>query len=644
MTASYRNDIQIIRGLAVAAIVLFHFDKTYFPNGFLGVDIFFVISGFVVTPLILQIFLKSGENQNSRTIHKLKTFYIRRFYRLAPALIISIIFSAFLIFLFDAVPMHERFINQAFASIVMVGNFGAYKFSGNNYFLQNPNPLIHTWSLSVEEQIYLSIPLLLLLIAYKKNRNQNFFLSVFALITITSFSFHTFSGISHYVYTQIGVELPSEFSFYSPLNRIWQFTIGGIGFILSPKLNTKSILFSKTFKLFVATSIMFITFSPIHFDFKYSSIIVTFLTLFLICSKSLKNLQGSIAAKLEWLGDRSYSIYLYHMPVIYVAQYSIVLSEDNSIGNLIKSIIAVMISIVLGSVSYAKIENKFRITENNHKTSVNMKNFLVPAIASLLSLLIVGSFGVKNNYWGIYRTIEQPSFAGSIDPNCERISITGPPCNYFKSGSTKTVLLIGDSHAAQISQAVIDAASGLGWNTVVWTHGSCNLQFVREKRIEISDQCLRENLKIKKYITANEPAVVIVSQHIKSDSNMSLLKNAILDVKKITPNILITENIPIFPDDDLFMAQLPILRSAYVPPKFFSISAMDVTGEQSSTELVSWAQKNAIAVLSFNSLFCGIKICTRHSKEGWLYRDTSHLSVLGARLTIPIIETHLKKF
>lgn len=640
MFNSYRKDIQVIRGLAVAAIVLFHFNKTYFPNGYLGVDIFFVISGFVVTPLMLRIFFN---NEKIRLIYKLKSFYSARFYRLAPAFVVSLIFSTILIFLFDSVPMHQRFINQAFASILMVGNFGAYKFSGNNYFLPNPNPLIHTWSLSVEEQIYLLIPLLLAFITFRRNRSWKFFLLVFTFITITSFSIHTFSSFSHNIYTKLGVTNTSEFSFYSPLDRIWQFTIGGTGFILSSKFNIKSKLFSKICKSIAVTSVLIITFSPIHFNLKYSSTIITFLTLILIWSKSLENLQGFIAAKLEWLGDRSYSIYLYHMPLIYVAQYSLIFSEGNSVDNSIESIIAVIISIVLGSLSYSKIENRFRIKSNNHKTNFNFINFFIPTITLTLCLLAVVSFGVKNNYWGIYRTIQEPTFAGTTDANCDRMR-GQEPCSYFRPSSTKTVLLIGDSYAAQISQAVIDTAKDLNFNTVVWTNGSCNWQFVREKKTEVSDFCLSNNLKIKKYIIANKPTLIIVSQHLKSDSNIRLLKDALLDIKKITPNILITKNIPIFPDHNLFMAQLPILMAQYVPPKFFPVTAMDVTEELSSTDLVSWAQKNAIIVLSFDSLFCDKKICNRFSSDGWLYKNASHLSISGAQLTIPIITSYLEKF
>lgn len=133
----YRKDIQALRGLAVLAVVLFHANENYFPLGYLGVDVFFVISGFVVTPMILRIFVY----RLSETLSNLKYFYRYRFYRLAPALAVMLTTSGVAIFFLGPVADHQRFARQGMATIFLLGNIGGYKYSGD-YFSPNPNPLV----------------------------------------------------------------------------------------------------------------------------------------------------------------------------------------------------------------------------------------------------------------------------------------------------------------------------------------------------------------------------------------------------------------------------------------------------------------------------------------------------------------------
>jgi peptidoglycan/LPS O-acetylase OafA/YrhL len=136
----YRNDIQALRGVAVLAVLLFHAFDTIFPKGYLGVDVFFVISGFVVTPLILRIF--TGASPQS-VYKELRAFYRRRFFRLAPALTVTLAFTAALLFLIGPISDHQRIARSGIATLLLVGNLGAYKYAGN-YFSPNPNPLVHT--------------------------------------------------------------------------------------------------------------------------------------------------------------------------------------------------------------------------------------------------------------------------------------------------------------------------------------------------------------------------------------------------------------------------------------------------------------------------------------------------------------------
>jgi peptidoglycan/LPS O-acetylase OafA/YrhL len=121
----YRRDIQVLRGLAVLAVVLFHAKESYFPLGYLGVDVFFVISGFVVTPLILRIF--TNQSNGSGRLFNLRYFYKRRFYRLAPALAVTLAISAVTMFLLGPIGDHQRISKHGVATLLILGNVVAYK-------------------------------------------------------------------------------------------------------------------------------------------------------------------------------------------------------------------------------------------------------------------------------------------------------------------------------------------------------------------------------------------------------------------------------------------------------------------------------------------------------------------------------------
>jgi peptidoglycan/LPS O-acetylase OafA/YrhL len=206
----HRRDIQNLRGVAVLAVVLFHATESYFPLGYLGVDVFFVISGFVVTPLILRIFT---DQSNGGRLSNLRYFYKRRFYRLAPALAVTLAISAISVFLLGPTSDHQRFARQGITTLLLVGNVGAYKYSGD-YFSPNPNPLVHTWSLSVEEQIYILLPLILILILHNRRNYKRVFTFTLVFIALLSFISFLFPSFLQPLYSLAGKEFASEFSFY----------------------------------------------------------------------------------------------------------------------------------------------------------------------------------------------------------------------------------------------------------------------------------------------------------------------------------------------------------------------------------------------------------------------------------------------
>jgi hypothetical protein len=201
--------------------------------------------------------------------------------------------------------------------------------------------------------------------------------------------------------------------------------------------------------------------------------------------------------------------------------------------------------------------------------------------------------------------------------------------------------LIGDSHAGHISQAVIDAAQGVGWTSVIWTHGGCHVQFQRTFGEEVSDNCLNSNLEMLNWVEKYTPDAIIVSQYVKSDSSQIDLRDGLRQLRDLVPNILLIGNNPVFPDGEDFMVQRPIVMTPYKPAKYFDVSNMELVDIHSSTLLLNWASQAKIETLDLSSIFCSTTKCSRYSSD-WLYRDDDHFSIFGAKLTMPLFKSYLE--
>jgi len=633
----FRIDVQVLRAVALIAVVCFHASEQLFPNGYLGVDAFFLISGFVITPQIVEVF-----NSDSGRAERLKSFYIRRFYRLIPALGAMVAFSSLLLGLLGSPEDHERFARQGISTLLFGGNFGAYLYS-QDYFSPNPNPLVHTWSLAVEQQFYVFLPLILGLLLFKKIRKNVYLLSIFFLISIPSLISFLNPTLLEPLYSRIGINLASQFSFYSTIDRVWQFALGSIAYLALRSKRRSNLLSSKIIGTCVVLMVFTVLFTQVSLDQKTGSVVISVLTFVAIVGKGFNNLPSLLKLKMEWIGDRSYSIYLVHMPLLYLVMYSPTPIFGTGINRDLAIFGAVILSFVLGALSFAKIENRFRktrISKFNSKQSV-----LGVCLASLVFpgfLLVLIDAGSRNHYWGFEKDLGSPVPAWNFDPGCAQYGETFEPCLISVGNSSKTVLLVGDSHATHVSEVLIEVANGRSWNTAVRAKGGCRVQFEQSFKKILTDDCVEQNLEILSWVKENNPEVVIVSQYVLAESSQIDMRNALALLKSITPNVLLIENTPVFPDESRFMVRLPLLFPRYDPPKTYPQSKMLVKDKIASDELGEWARENQIDTMDLSQLFCNDNLCRRFSDVGWLYSDEDHLSLEGARLAAPLFDDYLK--
>jgi peptidoglycan/LPS O-acetylase OafA/YrhL len=620
-SVTHRTDIQLLRGVAVVAVIFFHAFERLLPGGFLGVDIFFVISGFVVSPLIQKIFDEKIV-ENRRTL--LKQFYTARIFRLMPAFFVSLSISIFLVLLLASPSEHLRFIKQCIASFFLLGNFGAYGFNGD-YFSPNPNPWVHTWSLAVEEQIYLFLPMMLYLfwgLIYRVSYGRIIF-----TFTTLSFGLFIFAPQTSPIFHLVGILDYQTFIFYSPLHRFWQFGVGAIFSIYQLRNKAKK----SSWLGLLSIVLMIFMFIEVQSPGITSAVLISLLTI-LFLRQNISYIYKTLVVRfLVWSGDRSYSLYLVHLPLIYIFRYSPIFFSFSETIKTSLYLLGVIATFYFGNLQYAFIENKFRIRQN----AKLQKSSYIPIGVMQFSVVFLTCFSllmINFNYFGLNKNIPIPINQADADPNCKRESFSGGGCFYPYKESQRTALLIGDSHAGHLSQAFVDAASAKGWNALVWSQPSCHIIFNGALNKEMSQSCLDRNDLIEAWIKKNHPDLVLVSQFLYGNASQTDMRRTLKEIANTSGKVVVAGNNPSFPDAKTFMVQRPLLMSFSEPRKWFLPSEMFLGDVNASNDMLQWATENGIQTVDLVPLFCSKNRCTRYLDGNWLYRDDDHFSLSASSL------------
>lgn len=289
----FRKDINGLRALAVLSVVIFHFNRDYLPGGFIGVDIFFVISGFLMTSIIFRGLLNNNFSYTQ--------FLYSRVKRILPALMCIISILILFGFLFLEPMSYLSLGKHSFYSLLFSSNIVYWLESG--YFDVNSNNkfLLHTWSLSVEWQFYMIYPLVLLVL------NRLFSLHVVKFFCIVIFLISFIFSLYFSFYT------PS-FSYFILTSRVWELVIGGLAFIYPIKYGNKS----RYMLTILGLSLIFISFFTINYETSWPG----YMALLPVIGTYLCILSGKdslfLLPPLQILGKYSYSIYLVHWPFLVI--------------------------------------------------------------------------------------------------------------------------------------------------------------------------------------------------------------------------------------------------------------------------------------------------------------------------------------
>ena len=557
--------------------------------------------------------------------------------------------SVILIFLLGPIGDHQRIARQAIAALLLVGNAGAYRYSGD-YFSPNPNPLVHTWSLSVEEQIYIFLPLILMLILRNNRNPKKITAVVFGCITALSFISFSFPIFLQPLYSRAGLDFASQFSFYSPTDRIWQFTVGGLSFLLLDRYQNYIRNLPKGLHLLGIVATITILFGPIHTSLKVGSLLASLAGVFLILCRSLQLLPNFLTNKLEWVGDRSYSIYLVHMPLLYLAKYSPALQIGNAENRIIQKIFAVVASLLFGSMIYSMIENRFRVKGMSNQLSWKsisnslILGFLIP-IVMFVGLDRSTTYGIQNN------GLPEPNKTRpwDWDKDCQffsNVNLESEPCKYGNHNSGESILLMGDSHAASISRAIISLGYYNNLDTHIKTFPGCGF-VLSNKDFKpfysypyLTTECLQYNQSMLGFIKNFKPTIIIYMH--RSSSTMVSPNNA---KSRIQYNEMIAKSLEVLMEEETKVIHIGST------PEFLLITTR-IQGALGATSKFSripfednkfWQNKGVTTYyLSTLGIFCPGEICSNKFTKDWLFHDADHLSEIGANRLIPELDPLIK--
>ena len=388
-TKVYLPFIDGLRALAVLPVVFFHANFKLFEGGFVGVDVFFVISGFLITRLIIV------DIENNR--FSLSNFYFRRARRILPILFFIIFISIFFAIALMNSDQLRLYVNQIYSVIFFISNFFFWQNTG--YFDPSTEiqPLLHTWSLAVEEQFYIFFPLFLMIV-YKFFRKKIFFFII--LISLISLILSQIGGnfkLSNISFSYPFFNLPFEFfwqagsaNFYLPFGRAWELLMGSlIAFSLKKKIIRKkkySNLLSLTGFILILFSIFFYS-QRLQYPSIYTLLPCIGTALLIIYTNEKTFLFKILTLKpVVQLGLISYSFYLWHQPIFSFSR--IYFGIDLPIFN---SLILIVFSLILSIFSWKYIEQPFR-----QKKKINNKFFLISLFTFVLVMFVI-TFAIKDN-------------------------------------------------------------------------------------------------------------------------------------------------------------------------------------------------------------------------------------------------------
>lgn len=515
--STFRPDVEGLRGVAILLVVLFHAGVSALAGGFVGVDVFFVLSGYFITGLLVREWSRTGELN-------LGEFYGRRALRLLPLLLVVLLATLALVMWLYA-PIDRPAIASDARAVALYG--GNYAFARNavDYFAAADNPLLHTWSLAVEEQFYFVWPLLFLLVALRGTA-QAYDQSDHSTAKRSLLTWLGLVGVASFVASLWLTRTAQPWAFFGMPTRVWEFALGGVLAVVmsgasdEPVASDSERTWVSRGMLLQVVALAALAFVVMAYDRAtpypgVAALVPALATSALLLgghwSPEIGITRALSAAPLRWLGRLSYGWYLWHWPLVGLG--AVLMPDIGARGRLAWSLLA----LALAWATHRVIEQPAR--------EGRLARIRTPWLAPLALIASVGAALLAHGAMRVAeRQVARPDqrvFAAArgdrMQHQCWANTVEDAklPCVLGDAGSARTIALLGDSHAEHWLGALDRAGRERGWKIDVMVKGGCpvaevpELMNLRLKRQYL--ECTRYREAMIRRIISLRPTAVILS-------------------------------------------------------------------------------------------------------------------------------------
>jgi peptidoglycan/LPS O-acetylase OafA/YrhL len=632
-----QSTLQAVQGLRALAIILIvlHHANLGLPGGFLAVDFFFVISGFVITRLLLR-------QADGRTF-SLGDFYIRRARRLLPALAltVAVVLIASVVVLSPYWPLPAAIETGKWA-LFGAANIAILRTHFDYFTPHTYNPLLHMWTLGVEEQFYLAFGLVTSLSVWLARRlgwrPRTLITGVCGAALVLSFT----ACLLSYAHPHSILQSP----FYNPFDRGWEFAVGGLVATLWNRPLTNRYLAWLGVAAVVA-SVTLVTSSMQHPGWlTWAPVLGT--AALIMGAGSGEGPVGRVLAHpvASWIGDRSYAIYLWHWPFI-------VLTEAVGGGRLAVAVAAAA-SVPFAALTFRFWEDPIRRRTMPRGSLRLPRALLIPAVGMAVAAGIVTASSAamakidsgRVHAFGV--TIVDTGFKTA---ECET-TIPLPvrnlvPCTFPGTSTKRPIILMGDSNAGQYNFPVVQAGSELHRKVTLATTPGCALVVVDPPVDATCADATREALR---WLDAQPPSIVVVSSANWVGAGMAAawgvgMRATYADIQKRGHLVVHVMSLPHFAttDDKWLPYNCPFLAIHRDPTRCGRTKTIDELTKAWSPGLTAELTGVAnVRRLDLNSTVCPHGICRTNLGDRWIFRDGTHISEAESESLTPYFVRTLK--